>query len=77
MYLVAISLKYDIIIFSERGIQGNGAVGIVIVGPDPHRVVAVVMDMHSLTVERSDWYASVQDLNDNFMHKYDITLVVE
>ena len=38
---------------------------------------AVVMDMHSLTVERSDWYASVQDLNDNFMHKYDITLVVE
>ena len=35
------------------------------------------MDMHSLTVERSDWYASIQDLNDNFMHKYDITLVVE
>jgi len=32
------------------------------------RYSAVVMDMHSLTVERSDWCASIQDLN-NFMHK--------
>jgi len=40
------------------------------------RYSAVVMDMHSLTVERSDWCASIQNLN-NFMHKYDITLVVE
>ena len=39
------------------------------------RYSAVVMDMHSLTVERSDWCASIQDLN-NFMHKYDITLGV-
>ena len=38
---------------------------------------AVIMDMHSLTVERSDWYASIQDLNANFMHKSDIILVVE
>ena len=37
----------------------------------------VVVDIHSLTVERSDWYDSVQDLNDDFMHKYDVILVVE
>ena len=31
------------------------------------RYSAVVMDMHSLTVECSDWCASIKDLNNNII----------